>query len=188
MNAKDYKLISSSALFAGLSQQECGRLLESTSEPTLRAILERVILDEFRTSQDLDEAIQRDPAFEPVTSFSALTAYMKSRNSILSFLGEHGIHYSAMFLYGRLYSIASEAGVHNALDFYEKVVTERQELKGLREEEQKHREDLEKEHQMQKAMLAIKEKYGKNAILTGTSLEEGATTRERNRQIGGHKA
>ena len=57
-----------------------------------------------------------------------------------------------------------------------------------REEEQKHREDLEKEHQMQKAMLAIKEKYGKNAILTGTSLEEGATTRERNRQIGGHKA
>ena len=117
--------------------EECGRLLESTSEPTLRAILERVILDEFRTSQDLDEAIQRDPAFEPVTSFSALTAYMKSRNSILSFLGEHGIHYSAMFLYGRLYSIASEAGVHNALDFYEKVVTERQELKGLREEEQK---------------------------------------------------
>ena len=57
-----------------------------------------------------------------------------------------------------------------------------------REQEQKHREDLEKEHQMQKAMLAIKEKYGKNAILTGTSLEEGATTRERNRQIGGHKA
>ena len=57
-----------------------------------------------------------------------------------------------------------------------------------KQEEEKHREDLEKEHQMQKAMLAIKEKYGKNAILTGTSLEEGATSRERNRQIGGHKA
>ena len=56
------------------------------------------------------------------------------------------------------------------------------------EEEKKHQEDLEKEHQMQKAMLAIKEKYGKNAILTGTNLREGATGRDRNRQIGGHKA
>ena len=55
-------------------------------------------------------------------------------------------------------------------------------------EQQKHREELEKEHQMQKAMLAIKEKYGKNAILSGTSLQEGATGRDRNRQIGGHKA
>ena len=57
-----------------------------------------------------------------------------------------------------------------------------------KQEEEKHREDLEKEHQMQKAMLAIKEKYGKNAILSGTSLQEGATGRDRNRQIGGHKA
>ena len=56
------------------------------------------------------------------------------------------------------------------------------------EQQQKHQQDLEKEHEMQKAMLAIKEKYGKNAILTGTSLEEGATARDRNRQIGGHKA
>ena len=56
------------------------------------------------------------------------------------------------------------------------------------EEEQKHQEELEKERQMQEAMLAIKKKFGKNAILTGTNLEEGATTKERNRQIGGHKA
>lgn len=56
------------------------------------------------------------------------------------------------------------------------------------EAKEKHREELEKEHQMQKAMLAIKEKYGKNAILTGTNLREGATGRDRNRQIGGHKA
>ena len=55
-------------------------------------------------------------------------------------------------------------------------------------EAQKHQEELEKERQMQEAMLAIKKKFGKNAILTGTNLEEGATTRERNRQIGGHKA
>lgn len=41
---------------------------------------------------------------------------------------------------------------------------------------------------MQKAMLEIKKKYGKNAILKGMNLEEGATTLDRNKQIGGHKA
>ena len=41
---------------------------------------------------------------------------------------------------------------------------------------------------MQKAMLDIKKKFGKNAILKGMNLEEGATTMERNKQIGGHKA
>lgn len=48
--------------------------------------------------------------------------------------------------------------------------------------------ELEKEHRLQKAMLDIKEKFGKNAILKGMNLVEGATTRERNRQIGGHKS
>jgi len=37
-------------------------------------------------------------------------------------------------------------------------------------------------------VLAIKEKYGKNAILKGMNLEDGATARDRNRQIGGHRA
>lgn len=45
-----------------------------------------------------------------------------------------------------------------------------------------------KERKLQEAMLNIKKKFGKNAILKGISLEEGATTRERNNQIGGHKA
>ena len=49
-------------------------------------------------------------------------------------------------------------------------------------------EDPEREKRMQEAILAIKEKYGKNAVLKGMNLEEGATTAERNRQIGGHKA
>ena len=48
--------------------------------------------------------------------------------------------------------------------------------------------DLEKEHRMQEAVLRIKEKFGKNAILRGLNFEEGATARERNNQIGGHKA
>ena len=45
-----------------------------------------------------------------------------------------------------------------------------------------------KEDSLQKARLEIIRKYGKNAILKGTNLEEGATTRDRNNQIGGHKA
>lgn len=49
-------------------------------------------------------------------------------------------------------------------------------------------EELEKNRKMQEAMLQIKKKFGKNAILKGMNLEESATTRERNRQIGGHKS
>ena len=57
------------------------------------------------------------------------------------------------------------------------------------EEEDRAEEDaLQSERRRQKAVLDIKKKYGKNAILKGTSLEKGATARERNRQIGGHKA
>ena len=48
--------------------------------------------------------------------------------------------------------------------------------------------EIEREHKIQKTMLEIKEKFGKNAILKGMNLEKGATTKERNRQIGGHKS
>lgn len=41
---------------------------------------------------------------------------------------------------------------------------------------------------MQEAMIGIKKKYGKNSILKGMNLKEGATAKDRNRQIGGHKA
>ena len=48
--------------------------------------------------------------------------------------------------------------------------------------------DLAKERKVQEALLDIKEKFGKNAILKGLNFEEGATAKERNQQIGGHKA
>lgn len=47
---------------------------------------------------------------------------------------------------------------------------------------------LEKEKKLQEAMLNIKKRFGKNSVLKGTSFLEGATMRERNGQIGGHKA
>ena len=47
---------------------------------------------------------------------------------------------------------------------------------------------LEKEKRLQKAVMDLKHKYGKNAVLKGMSFQEGATMRDRNRQIGGHRA
>ena len=59
-----------------------------------------------------------------------------------------------------------------------------------KEEEKRKAEALElaRERKKQEAMLDIKRKYGKNAILKGMNLEDGATAQDRNQQIGGHKA
>ena len=71
-------------------------------------------------------------------------------------------------------------------------VTEQLNLFTNNEEEIARRElfatECEKERKRQNAVLALREKYGKNAVLKATSLEDGATARERNNQIGGHKA
>ena len=57
------------------------------------------------------------------------------------------------------------------------------------EKERKQKEaDLAKERRVQETIIGIKQKFGKNAILKGLNYEEGATARERNEQIGGHKA
>ncbi len=58
------------------------------------------------------------------------------------------------------------------------------------EDRQRREEDatLAQERRMQEALLGIKQRFGKNAILKGLNLAEGATARERNNQIGGHKA
>ena len=58
----------------------------------------------------------------------------------------------------------------------------------LEKERKAEEERLAKERRLQEAMLSVKKKYGKNALLKGMNLQEGATARERNRQIGGHKA
>ena len=60
----------------------------------------------------------------------------------------------------------------------------------LAEEERRRREneEMRREKHMQRAMLEIRQRFGKNAILRGTNFLEGATGRDRNRQIGGHRA
>lgn len=54
------------------------------------------------------------------------------------------------------------------------------------EETKKEEELLSRERRMQEATLSIKKRFGKNALLWGTDFEDGATARQRNRQIGGH--
>ena len=58
----------------------------------------------------------------------------------------------------------------------------------IKKEEEEEQEARDREKKLQKTALFIKEKFGKNAILRGMNFEEGATARERNKQIGGHRA
>ncbi len=57
-----------------------------------------------------------------------------------------------------------------------------------REQKAKMQEKLSKERALQETTIRLRHRFGKNAILKGTNLQEGATTIDRNRQIGGHKA
>ena len=60
-------------------------------------------------------------------------------------------------------------------------------VRELEEEERRENLALEKESDRQKTVQDLKERFGKNAVFLATSLEEGATGRQRNEQIGGHK-
>lgn len=57
----------------------------------------------------------------------------------------------------------------------------------IQAKEQREQEALDKERRMQEVQLAIKQRFGKNAILKGMNFQEGATAIERNAQIGGHR-
>lgn len=61
-------------------------------------------------------------------------------------------------------------------------------LEETNKERMEEKAKLEREKKMQHAILDVKKRYGKNALLRGVDLEEGATTISRNNQIGGHKA
>ena len=58
----------------------------------------------------------------------------------------------------------------------------------VKKEREAEKKDEEKERNIQRAMLNLQGRFGKNAVLKGMNLMEGATTKERNGQVGGHKA
>ena len=79
----------------------------------------------------------------------------------------------------------------------EKTLYVQQDLFSMMDEKKQEKKDMElqsvvnelrKEKKAQQAILEIQKKYGKNAIMKGMSLQEEATGRERNEQIGGHKS
>ena len=78
-------------------------------------------------------------------------------------------------------SVAAQENAPQQLDLF----TDYEALEKQRQEEQAK---LDKERRMQEVKLKIKKRFGKNAILRGLNFEEGATAKERNKQIGGHKA
>ena len=80
-----------------------------------------------------------------------------------------------------LESAIPEGNTHEQLDFFTDYVAKK-------EKKDREEKELQREKRAQQAVLSIQKKFGKNAILKGMSLEEGATARERNEQIGGHKA
>ncbi len=78
-------------------------------------------------------------------------------------------------------SLAEEKVSYEQLDLFTDYTA-------LQKEREEEKEAMERERRVQEAVLDIKKKFGKNAILKGMNLEEGAMAKERNRQIGGHKA
>lgn len=76
---------------------------------------------------------------------------------------------------------AKKAPVYEQLNLFTDYCQQEKERKA-------EKEKREKERRLQEAMLSIKKKYGKNAVLKGSSLQEGATAMDRNNQIGGHRA
>ncbi len=78
-------------------------------------------------------------------------------------------------------SIVNKEPSHEQLDLFSDYTA-------TKARQEKENAELEREKKMQQAMLTIKKKFGKNAVLKGMNLEEGATAKDRNKQIGGHKA
>lgn len=68
------------------------------------------------------------------------------------------------------------------------AITQLNLFQNVEEQQKEAKKDREKDKKIQEAVLKIKEKFGKNAALKGFDFEDGATTKERNKQIGGHKA
>lgn len=84
--------------------------------------------------------------------------------------------------------LADESAVRNGEQISYTQLDLFTDYEALEKQNQETEAALKKERALQEAVLSVKKKYGKNAILKGMNLEKGATTIERNRQIGGHKA
>ena len=89
----------------------------------------------------------------------------------------------------RMYVVANHVVPENSIKPQEYVQLNLfTDYEALERENRKKEEERRKENSLQKAMIDIKNRYGKNAMLKGMNFEEGAMTIERNGQVGGHRA
>ena len=82
--------------------------------------------------------------------------------------------------------VVPESSLHEEKPFQQLNFFE--DFSAIEEKLVKEKAAFEKEKRQQKAMAEIKKRYGKNAILRGMNLEDAGTTKDRNEQIGGHRA
>ena len=111
--------------------------------------------------------------FEPVTGSTTLRSATSSNRRLLSYVEQ---------LYRRI--VRPGAYIRRITLTYTGVMTEDYQQFDLFS----NPEETEKDVKAQRAVISIKQRYGRNAILKGMNLEESATTIERNGQIGGHKS
>jgi DNA polymerase V len=118
------------------------------------------------------------------------TATSSTSRIVEAVLGLYDEIVNPMLLVRRLTVVANH--VQEEQMALQEVRYEQQELftdyEALERQREAEKKELERERRLQEAMLSVKKRYGKNAILKGTNLQEGATAMERNQQIGGHRA
>ena len=122
------------------------------------------------------DVVEKAAVLPPQSSFQALDEATRQQTILSS------IYYTK---YANAYDpdSAYEFLMRKGMEEEARIVEER-----LAAEKEKEREALDKEKRMQKAAIELKKRFGKNAVLKGMNLEEGATTIERNSSVGGHKA
>lgn len=128
---------------------------------------------------------------KPVRAGINLPGYTSSSKTVLEYMMKLYEREVDPSLEVRRFSVAANHVIpeNEALnrEEYEQLslFTDYEELTRQKKDEEK---DRKKERSIQEAMISIRKKYGNNAVLMGTSLQEGSTAKERNGQIGGHKA
>lgn len=114
---------------------------------------------------------------------SASTALVNAADELFCSIADKRLSIRRLYITACSVISESEAGQHAAYDI--DLFDDMDEVQRKREEEERLNE---REHRLQLASLSIKKRYGRNSILKGLNYEDGATGRERNMQIGGHKA
>ncbi len=121
-------------------------------------------------------------------SFSFSSPSSSSKEIINATLSIFDEKVNPSLLIRRIYITAADVVDERTKEQYEEEPDLFTDLSKFNEERERKQREAARERKLQDATILIKKKFGKNALLRGMSFEDGATARERNQQIGGHKA